>query len=325
MVAPMLRRSVSLVGTLALSAAGLPLGAETLPEEVAARPETIRLTPASAWNIDFGESKCRLQRFFGPDDQRHVLIIEQNVPQDVFGLIVAGPSVARLKGVKTVSVGLVSNLPLRPEPGIMSGTLAEYGSALFTTRLTFTPPVVSGEPSKSGVKQVAPIEGETKKAERVLSSAVLALDEAATVKRIVLSDGKGNKAISFETGNLKDAVAALNACTSDLLSQWGLDPEKHLQYQPPRLTNYRQVAESVARNYPSRAADKGESGVFTLRLIVEADGTISDCHFEARTKVTELEPQCRQILRLAQMAPALDAEGKPMKSFYFTQVTYKLF
>ena len=285
-----------------------------LPAEVAARPETIRLTPSSAWNIDFGESKCRLQRFFGPDDQRHVLIIEQSVPQNLFGLIVAGPSVARLKGAKTVSVGLVSDLPLRAESGIMPSTLAEYGSALFTTRLAFTPPVRSGEPPK----------GETQMAERGLSSAVLSLDEAAMVGRIVLADGNGNKAISFETGNMKAAIAALNTCSSDLLTQWGLDPEKHRQYQPPRLINFRQVADSITRNYPSRAAEAGESGVFTLRLIVEADGTISDCHFEARTKVTELEPQCRQILRLAQMAPALDADGKPMKSFYFTQVTYQL-
>ncbi len=313
-----LHRSAKLLATLALAVTALPVHSEALPAEIAAKPETARLTPTAPWNIDFGDSKCRLQRFFDYQGQRHVLLIEQSVPGASFGLIAAGPAVARLNGVRDVAVGMLADQPLKVERGIISGTLAEYGPALFTTRLKLVPDTVSTGASKARAK------GKTDTDGLKFFSAGVDLEQAARVSRVVLADDKGNRAVSFETGNLKGAIAALDTCTSDLLAEWGLDPEKHRQYQPPRFLNALQVAKSVQRNYPQNAAEKGESGIFTLRLIVEANGTISDCHFEASTKVAELEPQCRLVLSIAKMAPGLDAQGQPMKSFFVTQVTYKL-
>ena len=72
------------------------------------------------------------------------------------------------------------------------------------------------------------------------------------------------------------------------------------------------------------ALRKGESGIFRLRVIVEADGKISDCVINNATITESLEsPACREM-RGANFEPALDKDGNPMRSFYTTQIVYRI-
>lgn len=299
-----MRRTCLAVSILSTSIVVAPLSAQPTQAEVAARPETSHLKPSSPWNLDFGETKCRLQRVFEKDGKRHALIIEQSAPGQGFGLILAGPELSRLKGAKELGVGLGADVPIDLKERILPGTLPDYGSAFIMGSVTIPPP--------KGDASTGP----------TLRSAGIDLARAATVNRIVLATAKGAPAIAFETGNMKEAFAALNTCTDDLLAQWGLDPQQHRAFRPPMLANGVELATHLQRNYPVAAARKGESGVFGFRLIVEPDGKVSSCHVEASTRVTELDPRCDAIVRIARLEPARDAQGQPMRSFYFSRLTY---
>ena len=59
-----------------------------------------------------------------------------------------------------------------------------------------------------------------------------------------------------------------------------------------------------------------------MRVIVEADGSVSECFVENSTETERLEsPACREMLK-SEFEPARDAEGQPMRSFYASSISY---
>lgn len=288
------------LGALSLAGASLPVQAgEQAP------PAPLSLAPASPWNIDYGESDCLMQRAFEVDGKRHLVTIQQDAPGRNFGLTVAGPEVKRLLEAKALTLELSDRGPMAAGQQTLSAELPDYGPALIFSGVT-----LEGVPAQGPQRAPGP------------RSAGIDPAEAAKADRIVLSPGKGKPGIRFETGKLKSVFAAMNTCTDDLLARWGLDPVQHRSYTPPVFRNAMELATQLNRNYPARAAANAESGIFSFRVIVEADGSISSCHIEARSKVQDLDPRCKDILRIAKFDPARDAEGQPMRSFYATTLTY---
>lgn len=291
-------------GALAVAAiafTALPIQAAPVPGEVISRPGTDRLMPSSPWNLDQGETQCRLQRLFEKDGKPHLLAIEQNAPNRSFTLIVAGPSLTRLKGVRQVAFGLRADQPISASERIMPGTMPDYGAAFIITSVS--------------LDAAAPEDG--------LRSAAIDMEGAAKVSRVVLGNSSGKEAVSFETGPMRAVFEALNACTGDLLAGWGLDPEQHRAYRPPQLTNVPQLMRHFMNTFPDLALANDENGTFNFRLIVEADGTVSGCHIDADSRAVALDPRCDELIKLARMAPARDAEGRPMRSFYTSRLTFR--
>ena len=158
--------------------------------------------------------------------------------------------------------------------------------------------------------------------EPVLASAGIDLAVAETVDRIVLQ--KGKHVISFETGSMMPPFQALNVCTSDLLREWGLDPEQHKSYVRPSWENSKKIVRRIQDAYPRKALMSREQGIFRMRVIVEQDGSVSDCHLEKSTETEKLEsPACKEM-RSAKFDPARDSAGNPMRSFYATTITYAI-
>jgi len=134
----------------------------------------------------------------------------------------------------------------------------------------------------------------------------------------------GGKPVSFETGNLKDAFEALNTCTSDLLKDWGLDPAKHASYTPVNWTNQDEVTKKIQRLYPTAALNRGEQAIFRMLVIVDEQGTVTDCQINAATNVDALASPACQEMSDASFSPAIDENGNPMRSFYATTVSYQI-
>lgn len=310
-----MRRATLSLAALSTAVAPLPLLAEVLPGEVAAQPETVRLTPAGKWNIDFADNKCSLQRAFEINGERHVLNIEQDAPSDSFRIIGAGPELVGLKNVSQPSVGLRSDLPLVAGVGLSVTTVPGYGEAATISTMSLWQ--LKFVRTRQGIAIQTPEKKPTADGE-YLTYGEVDQAQAAKVERIVLADARGKTAVSFETGNMKAAFAALNSCTADLLREWGLDPAQHKAFVAPHMVNRESFTRQIQKS-------SDESGTFVVRLIVEADGKISNCHIEAMTKVEEIELACGRITRIAKMAPGLDAEGKPIRSFFTQRITYQLF
>ena len=265
------------------------------------------LAPLRPWNIDFSENRCRLSRLFGTEDEPHLIFFEQAAPRGRFRLTFAGAELGRFERTSDLALGAERDEPIARLDHYYHGDVIGIGPAIII--------------SDYNIGRFAPVSEEGDKTPR-LTKAGVDLDEAATIERFVLK--KGDKVVSFETGDMMPAFRALNVCTSDLLRSWGLDPEKHEAYRWPVWTNRKSVSQRIAREYPRDALNRRETGVFRLRVIVEADGTMSECFLEASTENERLDsPACRQMRR-AKFEPARDAQGQPMRSFYATSISYSL-
>lgn len=270
----------------------------SFPNDVAAADGAIRLEPVSPWNIDFGANRCRLTRVFGTEEDRHLLMLEQAAPNSEFGLTLAGSGISRFRTAATVDLGLERDEPMVSLDQFGKGEIADLGPALIFSTISIDPKAMADALRPVGVN----------------------LDEAAKVDRVVLRRGKA--VLSFETGNMKDAIAALNNCTVDLLTQWGLDPEAHKNHVPPMWANAAAVTRRIVAVYPSSALRAGEQAIFRMRVTVETDGSVSDCLIEESTIAKKLEsPACKEM-RNAKFAPARDGQGQPMRSFYATTIRY---
>jgi hypothetical protein len=279
------------------------LAADETAADLMQRKEVSVLEPLSIWNIDYGEQKCRLSRFFGPRETPHLLYIEQASPGAIFTLAVAGPEFAKIQRDRVLKLGIAEDQIAR-EVSALTAEFGKIGNGLIITRKRLR------EPAPRVAGEVVWIAGQ------------LDPKEGAAIKRIVFA--RNARAIVFETGELGGAAQAMNACTEDLLSEWGLDPAQHKRFQPAKVLNQEEVAKRIFDTYPRKALLKDEEGDFSTRLIVEVDGTVSDCAVEGLTVNQALKPQLCQYLREARFEPARGADGQPIRSFYVLPISYRL-
>jgi len=92
----------------------------------------------------------------------------------------------------------------------------------------------------------------------------------------------------------------------------------------PRWTNEQAVVRRIQATYPLQALRRGESGIIRLRVTVEEDGSISDCILDKATIAESLDPPACREMRRAEFEPALDKGGNPMRSFYQTNIIYRV-
>ncbi len=306
---------ISALGSIAGMAALLsfPLSAkDEFPNDVAKRDGAVLLKPISPWNIDYGESRCRLGRLFGSQTERHAIFFEQGSPSRSFTLTAGGPKLKRLSRAGHIDIGMESDEPMARYERVARAELGEFGPAVIMQRLVIHDGPVDDQPTYA--EESGSEERERRPRLRLDES------EAEAINRIVLKRGK--RVVSFETGNMKAPFEALNECARNLLYIWGLDAETHDLYTPVSWINARTVVKRIQGRYPSTALRKGEQGIFRMRVIVEPDGSVSGCHIDNATKTEKLQsPACQEMQR-AKFLPALDAQGQPMRSYYMTSITY---
>lgn len=284
----------------ALTVASPALADDQFPASVAHGAE--RLKPLSPWGLDYAEGNCRLARMFGAEDDRHLIIIDQAWPSDAFSLTLAGSSFRRYQRGDRVYLGLKHDVPMQRIELPPIGELGDFGPAIIITNTYLNP---EGEEASPSLKRAGldPVDG-------------------SKIDRVLIE--RANRALSFETGNLEDAFAALNTCTDDLLTEWGLDPQKHRSYQPAEWLNPEEIAKRIQRRYPLTARNRGEQAIFKMRVIIDEKGTMTDCEINAATEAKNLESPACEEMKAAQFKPALDAQGSPMASFYGTSISYRM-
>lgn len=288
--------------------AASPTLAQDFPDDLAAGEGAVRLDPIGPWNLDFGENRCRLTGLFGSEEEKHLLLIDQAAPGGAFGLTLTGPQMKAFYNAPRLSVGHRSDSPMRESDNHGHGLVEGFGSALIFTNFKLG--------DSKGSRTDSGAEGPS------LSSAGIDLEAAGEAARIVVE--KGESVVSFETGNLAEPLQALNVCTTDLLTQWGLDAEKHRAYVPPDWTNRKYIVRRIMQTYSDEALLRGEMAVFRMRVIIGLDGTVEDCHLERSTEAKHLDPGVCREMRRARFEPARDTTGAPMRSFYTTTITYAM-
>lgn len=271
---------------------------------------SITLVPNSKWHLDFAQDKCRLVRTFTEGEHQYYLKIEQYGPSSGFGLTIAGPAMQQAAQSRRISIqfgAFAKSADVRPFVGKVDG----FGSGLIYSNVTLDP---------------ADREGDEAGREDEAINRLPQLDAAKAqgVDRIVLEYG-GDRSARLETGDLSGPFAAMNTCTLDLLRDWGLDTEKHRTIsRMPFWSNQQAVTREIVRTYPTAALTSGEQAILAMRVLIDAQGQVSQCTLLDATTTDRLKsPACRAMQK-AKFEPARDKDGNAISSFYLTRIIYKI-
>lgn len=271
-----------------------------------ARAEPVEIAPSSPWNVDFGENKCRLARFFGEGENRHLLFFEQYWPGARFGMTVAGPSFKRYRsGQRTDLKFFGAQPPMETKP--FTGTVGQFGDGVIYSTLGLAKEERSEDQSEPAPARVPQ------------------LDKGAARQVEFVSLRQRGDEVRLLSGPLDEAFAVLDSCAMDLIGTWGLDVEQHrTATRLPRWLNKDVVVRRIVAAYPREALNAGEQGIMRMRVTVSAEGMVEDCTILKATDTERLEsPACKAMLG-ARFEPALDAEGKPMRSYFAESIIYRI-
>lgn len=275
------------------------------PSAAWAKDDPLVLDRSTQWNVDFAPNKCRLAAAFGEGDDRHILFFEQYYPADSVGMTIAGPGLDRFRSrMKTELSFFQTQEPHRTEPFV--GEVGQYGKGLIYSNVN----VARGTDQQDDENHAPALE-------------LLDIDAAKRVEYVAVK--QRGREVRLTTGPLDEAFAVMNTCTTDMIGEWGLDPERHATAtRLPRWTNEEKIVGRIVREYPRAALYRGEQAILRMRVIVDQTGQVEDCVIDEATTTEKLEsPACRPMMD-AEFEPALDSNGDAFRSFYATSIVYQM-
>lgn len=295
----------NLFGALALIAISLPTSAQ------AAEP-ALELKQTSAWNVDYADDRCRLMRKFGSGKDEAFAIFDRYGPTDRFRMTLAG------KPFKTFVENGEATVQFGPAEGeqqlkFYRGTLGEMPALVFRHQIRVAPPSATEQTAIDNAKNGVWVELAPVGPERVRA-----------IKN--LSVGKPlRQTVVLETGPMQKPFEALAKCVDDLMITWGIDVERHktLSQSVRPLTSPGEWI--VSKDYPMKMLSAGQPAIVEFRLSVDAEGKPASCHIQSTTRPKDFDKAvCDSLMRRARFAPALDADGKPIASYYRNTVNFAL-
>jgi TonB family protein len=304
--------------SLKLFPAALIVGAALhFPLAKARAQEPAALKPSSNWNVDYGEQNCRLARTFGKGEDRHAIFFEQWAPGNSFGFTAAGKGFRRFNRNSRTYLKLHDDHErLRVNP--MIGDLNNVGKAIIFANLDLEE---SELPLERVLRNQLKPPTDDENSETAISRALPEI--LSQVK--YMSFTQGSRAVTLQTGSLAEPFKVMRDCTFSLVGDWGLDVDQHkTMTRPVKWLNQKQIVRRVADAYPSSALSRGEQAIVRLRVIVDENGAVEECVIGKVTDAKRLESPACKPMRDAKFEPALDKDGKPMRSYYQTGITYRI-
>lgn len=257
--------------------------------------------PAGQWTADYGDDYCRLSRNFSDGSGEISLAMERIQPGIDARMILLGDTIKLYRGAKSVEYRFL------PSGESRTGQLLRSNTAEGKQYLVVSPVLMGAAPAPGTPPGPPPAY------DRAKEQAFAGVIEGVTVS------GGTTEPIELQTGALKPVVAALQACTDDLVKSWGIDPAKQNAATRTVLPDG-----STANWLPGGTIgfeDFGKLGgeMNQVRMLVDATGKPTDCkiHFPSLAQATN-DKVCKSLMANARFQPALDADGKPFASYYIT-------
>jgi Gram-negative bacterial TonB protein C-terminal len=304
----MLRTIRAIIAIIAASASQL----------VFAKSEPLVLKPTSAWHLDYGKDSCRMARQFGEGDKQVLVIFNRYGPGEPFRLIVSGAP------FKVSSPAGIAKVQFGPNEEVQS---ISYSSGSFDKlpALVFDGSIRIAPLTPAELK----IQIETYKLQKskpYLTYDPVPINELRQKAVKYLEIGKSSRqTIRLEIGSMRASLAALEKCSDELTMRWGIDYEKHKNLQQSARPANFPGSWVTTNDYPSNMITAAQPANVVFRLDISADGKPTGCHIQATTQAKEFDDAvCGSILKRARFTPALDAEGKPIASYYINQVNFRL-
>ncbi len=128
----------------------------------------------------------------------------------------------------------------------------------------------------------------------------------------------------FETDSLARPMAAMRACTAELVSRWGYDPAQQLNLskRPEPLKS----PSSWFKDNDFPKGSLGRNGLVPFRLDINEAGEVVGCVVLLRTNPDDFaDLTCALISKRARFRPALDRSGTPVRSYMVDKVNWLSF
>lgn len=287
---------------------------------VAAEKEPIVLQPASPWQLDMAEDKCRLARMFGPEGERTAFYLEQWNPSDRIDFGIAGPAVKRFRAERDTSFAFTPG-GNAAEFQFDGASLADYGTLI----TGWTTVVHDDSPDAADADQTEPDIVDYTADPYGLPA--LKVDGAGAITRFELKQ-RGRRDVVLELGPMENAVLALNMCMANLVEHWGFDLDQQKAIvSPPQIANLEAVVKRIVSSYPSEAERIGAQADFHLRLTVDAGGEVAACKLVNQTLADDFDMRrhpCVAFEELAIFEPARLADGTAAPSYVTHRIRYRM-
>jgi TonB family protein len=258
----------------------------------------IALAKTSKWEINYIEDSCHLLARFGEGPQSAILKMTRYQPGDAFDLNIYGEPFKYGSSTMTVHIAY-GDAPAEKREAM----IGRAGNKLPLLILT-------GQRLDSWVSLP-----------EVTPPSITPAQEQQ-VKFIDLAIA-GGKRFRLETGSLGAPMAAMRTCVNDLVKSWGYDPLQQAQLsRPVTPTNY-PGSWLVPGDYPLDSLRNGHNGLVQFRLDVDPSGAVAGCFVLHRTNPDDFaDLTCKLLAKRAKFLPALDKDGKPVRSFYISKARF---
>jgi hypothetical protein len=265
-------------------------------------PTPVILHRSAPWQLDYDVESCKLFGVFGTGNDAIFMRLTRFRPGDGFNLVLFGKALGyessrsemslnfgpggQLVSTKTMN-GWANNLPMR---------------------------MIEGWRLDNVQSMASPGHWPTISPEQESATQYLDLD---------LAD---SRYFRLDLVSMGPTMAALRKCTDVLVRSWGFDPaqQSSLQRKPSPKNS---PAEWISRDaYPASALRNQESGIVHFRVDVDETGAVAGCHvqFSARQDDSFSQATCQQLKARARFDPALDAAGKPIKSYFVSSIYWRM-
>ena len=272
-----------------------PLAAATKDRE----PEV--LARSGKWIVNYDRDSCHLVGQFGTGDAAVAMRITNSGPGDWFQLAIYGDRVR-------------SDTP-------RSDAKVQFAGAGEPTEVK----IINGKSGKVALAMIRSIriDGWQREDEAQVPPRITPEQEAA-VTGVTISI-RDKRPFRLEFGPLSKPFIEMRKCLTDLIRSWGYDPVEQAALLRPVSPINSPGSWLNADDYPVGALRQGQNGLVQFRLDVDAKGAIEGCHVIARTNPDVFaDVTCRAVVKRAKLQPALDARGKPVRSFLVQQVGWQI-
>lgn len=288
-------------------------GGILLSQPVAAKKQPLVLKPSSKWIASYDDDSCRLIRQFGTEKQSVTAIFSRFGPGDRFQLTLAG------EPFKLRSSSRPARLQFGPteevqEISFFVGSLGEDIPAL----------IFSG-----GMRIAAMSDAETKALKTWNKNHAFKFEPISAERQAAvtqLSMGRPlRQPVVLEIGSMEKPFSALSSCIEELQTHWGIDVTKHKNLTREAQPDNNPGSWVNANDYPTDMLRRGQPAVVQFRLSIDGAGQVTACHIQRTTRPKEFDDAvCKSLLKRASFLPALDAEEKPIASYWQSTVRFQI-
>jgi hypothetical protein len=277
-----------------------------LPAQAADEPT--RLAASTDWVVDYADERCSLHRGFGEGEHSVNLRIDWFGPRPEHRVLLVGSAVPKSASARgEIAVRLTPDA--EPRPGYtINGTFLDQPAVSFN--LTFLP----FDPAQASRRMSA--------AEQMQFQAVPRMPQPEfekEVRTLEVQFAEGT-VIELELGRISRPLEVLRACMDNLVRVWGLDPAVQGSLSRNAVAKPSTVRR-LQREYPSDMLAGGMNAFVPVRVMVAADGSVSECVVQSEgIEESFRDAVCDGLARGYE--PALDASGNPVASVFPTSVVY---